>query len=247
MVYMKILLLDLETAPSLAYIWRMFKEFIRPSQIVENGYILCYTAKWLNDDKIFFDSVWNSGEKKMLDSIYKLLDEADAVVHYNGNKFDIPTLNREFIKNKMSPPSPSKNIDLYNICKRHIALMSYSLDYVCRYFGLGEKKVIHFETWKEIINGNKEEEKVMEEYNKHDVIILEGLYNTLKPWIRVHPNFGLHSELGLVCPNCGGNHYHRRGYSFTYAGKYQRFQCQGCGNWFRNKKAEQTNVFVNAN
>ncbi|NIV35232.1 MAG: hypothetical protein GWN58_38990, partial [Anaerolineae bacterium] len=50
----------------------------------------------------------------MLEGAWELLDEADAVVHYNGKKFDIPTLNREFVKYGFTPPSPYKQIDLYH-------------------------------------------------------------------------------------------------------------------------------------
>ncbi len=44
-----------------------------------------------------FDSVYKSDRKSMLKSIHSLMDEADAIVHYNGNRFDIPMLNKEFL------------------------------------------------------------------------------------------------------------------------------------------------------
>lgn len=77
--------------------------------------------------------------------------------------------------------------------------------------------------------------KEMEEYNVHDVVILEKVYLKLLPWIPNHPNHGLYKDVADVCPNCGGNHLERRGYAYTGAGKYQRFQCKGCGTWSRSK------------
>ena len=44
----------------------------------------------------------------MIKGIHKLLDECDAVIHYNGSKFDIPTLNKEFLLHGLHPPAPYK-------------------------------------------------------------------------------------------------------------------------------------------
>ena len=53
----KILIFDIETAPSLAYVWGMFKVFVQPSQLVQPGKILSYAGKWLGKDDIYFDSI----------------------------------------------------------------------------------------------------------------------------------------------------------------------------------------------
>ena len=107
---MKILLLDIETAPNTAHVWGLWQQNVSLNQLMESGYVLCWSAKWLGKDWIYFDSIQNKSTKSMLKGIYKLLDEADAVVHYNGKKFDIPTLNGEFLKCGFKPPSPYKQI-----------------------------------------------------------------------------------------------------------------------------------------
>lgn len=244
---MKILLLDIETAPNTAYIWGIFKENIPLARLIESGYVMCFSAKWYNDNNIVFKSVWNDGTKNMLSTIHSMMDEADAIVHYNGNRFDIPTLNREFIINGFLPPSPSKQIDLYLTVRKVFKFVSNKLDYVAQQLGVGKKHDTSFELWVGCMHEDKEAQHTMEKYNKNDVVILEGVYNIIKPWIKGHANHGLYIEAGLVCPNCGSNHYHKRGYAYTHAGKYQRCQCKGCGNWFRSKKAEKTLTFVNVN
>lgn len=40
----KILILDIETAPNIAYVWRTFKEFISPKQMISNSYIMSYAS-----------------------------------------------------------------------------------------------------------------------------------------------------------------------------------------------------------
>ena len=105
---MKILLLDIETAPNTAYVWRLFKENIGTNQLLESSYVMCWAAKWVGSDDIMFDSIYYSKPKQMLKRIHKLLDQADVVIHWNGSKSDIPTLNKEFIEYGLTPPAPYK-------------------------------------------------------------------------------------------------------------------------------------------
>jgi hypothetical protein len=191
-----------------------------------------------------FDSVHNNTPKKMLEGIHDLMDEADAIIHYNGNRFDIPVLNREFLTHGFAPPSPAKQVDLYLTVRKQFKFASNKLDYVAQQLGLGQKKDTNFALWVGCMQGDLDSWQTMEEYNVQDVILLEAVYNVVKPWIKNHPNHGLHTD-GLVCPNCGGNHYQRRGFAHTHAGKYQRFFCLGCNNWFRGRKSEKTQTFVN--
>lgn len=233
---MKILLLDIETAPNLAYVWGLWQQNVGISQIETAGYTICWAAKWLGEDKVMFDSVRKSGEKKMLQRVHKLLNEADAVVHYNGVKFDMPTLNKEFIKHEMPPPAPYKHIDILLHCRRIFRFESNKLDYVAKALGLGGKvKHTGFELWRQCMQGDAEAWRQMEEYNRQDVALLEKLYEKVLPWITGHPNRSVHDE-GKCCPNCGSDKYHARGYAITRAAKYKRYQCIGCGHWFKDAK-----------
>jgi DNA polymerase elongation subunit (family B) len=141
-------LLDIETAPNTAHIWGLFKQNISINQIMESSYVLCWSAKWYGKDEIMFSSVHKSRPKAMLNNIYLLLAEADAVIHYNGTKFDIPTLNKEFLLYGMTPPAPYKQIDLLRVAKNQFRFPSNKLDYVAQALGLGKKtKHIGHELW----------------------------------------------------------------------------------------------------
>lgn len=237
---MHILLLDIETSPNTAHIWGLYNQNIGITQLMESSYVLCWAAKWLGEEEIMYSSVYDTSPKKMLRKIHNLLDEADAVIHYNGTRFDIPTLNKEFLLNKMPPPTPYKQIDLLKIARNQFKFPSNKLDYVAKALGVGQK-IRHpgHELWVRCMNGDAEAWAIMEEYNKHDVRILEQVYYKLLPWIKNHPNQGLHTG-NAVCPNCGGEHYQARGYALTKTMKYQRYQCKDCGTWFRNILAEKT-------
>lgn len=203
---------------------------------MEAGYTLCWSAKWLGSNDIIFDSIHQNHPVELLKNIHHLLDEADAVIHYNGSKFDIPTLNKEFLLYNLAPPSPYKQIDLLRVARRQFKFPSNKLDYVAQVLGVGKKvKHIGHELWIGCMNNNAAAWVQMEEYNKQDVNILEGVYYKLLPWIKGHANQSVHKEQ-QVCPNCGGSHYHKRGFTYTNACKYQRYQCLGCGGWFRDTK-----------
>ena len=100
---MKLLFLDIETAPHLAFLFGLRNQFVAINQIHIPGYTLCWSAKWQGEAELKYDSTWKSGAKDMLLSIRDLLDEADAVCHFNGSSFDIPTLDGEFLKYDISP------------------------------------------------------------------------------------------------------------------------------------------------
>lgn len=233
---MKILALDIETAPNKAYVWGLYNQNIGINQIDEPGYVMCWAAKWLDDDKMMFASIHKDGAKKMLAKIHKLLDQADAVLTYNGQKFDLPTLNREFLVEGMLPPSPYKHIDLYQTAKRMFRFVSNKLDWIVRSLGIGAKvKHQGHDLWAACMSGDKEAWKQMEEYNRMDVTIMEKLYHKMLPWLDRHPSHG--SVNGdACCPKCGSQNLQMRGYAITTTMKYRRYQCKECGGWARGTK-----------
>jgi hypothetical protein len=233
------LICDLETAPNKAFVWSLFKVNVAIDQIVEPGYTLCWAAKWLDDKKIMFSSI-NDGKEVMLKRIYDLLEEADVVISYNGNSFDLPTLNKEFAQLDWAPPSSYQQIDLLQVVRKRFRFPSNKLDYVARALGLGSKtKHKGMALWSEVMQGNKSSWNKMEEYNKQDVILNEKLYKKIRSWINTHPNHGLFDLAGeQTCPNCGGHRLQRRGYHYTKTMKYQRWQCQDCKTWSRSRATD---------
>ena len=229
---MKLLHIDIETAPHLAAVWGMYDQNVGIDQLMEPGYTLCWSAKWHGSREIMFSSILD-GKRRMIRKAHKLLDEADAVCHYNGTKFDIPTLNKEFLLYGLSPPSPVKQIDLLRTARSRFRLASNKLDFVAQQLGLGSKtKHKGFSMWLGCMNKDEASWRVMEKYNKQDVLLLEKVYNRLMPWITGHPNRSVMDDT-FCCPKCTSKKYQQRGTCITAAGRYRRYQCQNCGNWFR--------------
>jgi DNA polymerase elongation subunit (family B) len=235
----RILLLDIETAPNRVYVWGLWDQNVAINQIEETGYVLCWSAKWLGEEEVIYANVNTETDDRfdMLNQVWSLLAEADIIVHYNGKKFDIPVLNREFIKHGLTPPSPYKQVDLYQEVKKTARFESNKLDFVCDHLGLGRKSHHKgFELWVDCMKGKADSWAIMEEYNKQDVRILEQLYTRMLPWIKVHPNIGA-LEDRICCPKCGGEDYAQRGEVVAAVLKYIGYCCNTCGGWFRGNKS----------
>src|SRR5574342_850309 len=137
---MKILLLDIETAPHIVAAWGLFDQTITLDRVLKPGYTLCWAAKWLGEKPVFFDSVFKSSPKTMLKRLAQLIDEADAVITYNGDRFDLPTLHKDFVKHGLDRPMPAISIDLFKTVRSKFRLASNKLDFVLQYFGIGGKE-----------------------------------------------------------------------------------------------------------
>ena len=240
---MKKLYLDIETAPNVVLAWGLFNQNISINQIVKPGYTLCWAAKWEDEKEIMFSSVWGDGETKMLKRMHKLLSKADAVIHYNGKSFDMPILNKEFIKHRIHPPTPYQQIDLLQTARYKFKFTSNKLDYVAQFLGLGSKTQHKgMSLWVGCMEGNKRDLKIMEKYNKQDVRLLPKVYNALLPWIQNHPNENLYHDLVdkqgehvTVCTNCGSSHIVRNGTEKLATQCYQRYKCMDCGTPLRGR------------
>lgn len=234
---MKILIIDLETSPNLAHVWGMWKQNIAEVQLLEASRTLCWAAKWYGSDEVLFSSEMKTDHKTMIVRAWELLDEADAVIHYNGKKFDIPTLNKEFLLYGLTPPSPYKQIDLLQIVKSSFRFPRNGLNYVAKRLGIGAKaETMGHELWIRCLNGDREAWDIMEVYNKQDVNLTEEVYKRLLPWIKTHPNAGLYSKSDRpVCTNCGSERVHKKGPAYTAVGIYQRYRCISCGTNLRGR------------
>jgi hypothetical protein len=231
---MKILFLDIETSPNLAYVWGLWDQNIAINQLVETTEMLCFGARWYGEKKVTFRSLHHDGKEEMLKEVHRLLDEADVLVGWNSKAFDSKHLKREFIENDMLPPSPYKEMDLMLTVKAQFKFPSNKLDYVSQKLGVGAKvKHSGFDLWLQCMAGNDKAWKEMKKYQIQDVDLLVSLYEKLKPWITNHPHAALHDGLENGCVVCASPSLQRRGVARTTSGTYQRFQCQSCGKWQR--------------
>lgn len=232
---MRILFLDIETSPNVAYVWDFFKAMIGPSQIIHLGEILCFSAKWFGDDELLF---YDNREDRlaMIQAAWNLLDQADVVIHYYGSEFDVKWLNREFLENGFPPPRPFKQLDLKKIVAKSFRFPSNKLQVISTKLGLAGK-VDHegFPLWTKCMDGDEEAWGRMEEYNRQDVVLLEELYEMVLPWIPAHPHRSLYGG-SSGCPTCGFEALEDAGFTYTKVSKFAQYRCPSCGSFFRDSR-----------
>lgn len=229
---MKTLAIDIETSPNAAHVWDLWNQNIGINQLRESTRVICAATQFEGEPVEFF-SEWDDGTDEMLLGIWARLDAADVIVHYNGQRFDVPHLNREFLQADFYPPSPYKQVDLYREVKKTFSFPSYKLAYVADALGIGQKvKHEGHELWIKVLAGDADARKRMQVYNEQDTKLLLPLYHHIRPWIP-SPSYGAMTG-DDVCPACGSADLQREGHAYTSTGKYQRYVCGECGKWSRS-------------
>lgn len=243
----KILFIDIETAPKLAYVYQFFKTNISPKQVLSHGYIISFAAIWNDDaDKhVMYQETRTEDDSKLVKAMIKLLDEADFVVGHNAEMFDMATINARALVLGLKPPSPYKVIDTLRAAKRYFKFESNSLEYISGVLNIKHKKLSHnkfpgYELFIQCMKGNDAAFVENKRYNIWDTLTVRDVYHEMRPWIRNHPSMTVGDESeGNKCPKCGSVHITRRGYAYTNVGKYQRFVCRDCGGWSRSRFTER--------
>lgn len=233
----KILSLDIETRPAIVYTFRAYDVNIMPDQVIDPGGVLCFAAKWVGQKEMFFASEWTHTRLEMLTILRDLMEEADAILTYNGQKFDLPKIQGEFVLSGMKPSGPVTSIDVLKSIKK-LGFMINKLAFIGPLLNLGNKlKHEGFGLWRSVIEGDAKARNRMEKYNKQDVILLEKLYLRVLPYILDHPHLG---DKKSACGNCGHTHQHHRGYRRTKYLKTERLVCTKCGAWSTGRRIKVT-------
>ena len=232
-----VLVLDIETAPAQAFVWGLFDQNIGLNQIIKPSRVIMCGMKFLGDKApVVYDEY--AHPEGMWEHIYDNLRSADAVVTYNGNRFDLTKLRGELILREFDPLPPITSIDLLKTVKR-MGIQSNKLDFVSGWLGIGQKiKHEGFDLWKAWEARDEKACNRMRKYCKGDVLLTEKLYHRLAPHIHNHPYLG-EGVRGAVhtCPHCNQtNRFQRRGYYRTRTTRTQRLQCLECGGWSKGQQ-----------
>ena len=235
------LALDIETSPNLAWTFNLWNANIGHDHIVQPSRMICFAATWIGSDEVIFRSEFHNGPDQMVIDLWDLLNETDAVVHFNGERFDMPRVNAEFMQRGFGPPAPYKQIDIYKLLKRVVSFPSMKLAYLAPALGSGEKmKHSGFDLWIRCMNGDPEAWEEMKKYNIIDTKITAQTYLDVRPWLPGLPSEGAANGAD-VCPDCETAEFLvKEGFAITATGKYQRFNCSpisgGCGRWSRSSR-----------
>jgi DNA polymerase elongation subunit (family B) len=235
----KIMFLDVETAPSLGWVWGKWEQNV--IDFHQDGYTLSFSLKKAWTREIItkglpdYPETWAKDHKDdsaLLAELWMHMNEADIIVAHNGDKFDIPTIYTRFVELGFRPPRPAGTVDTLKIARNKFKFKSNKLDDLGRDLGIG-RKMAHTgaHLWFACMNGDAKAWRLMLRYNKRDTLLLEELYYRFLPWATsTHPNVNQGNE--GACIRCGSYNVKHEGYRFTNLRKKERIHCLNCHAWF---------------
>lgn len=248
----KVLVLDIETAPMHVRVWGMFKQRISPKQVIHDWYIICWSGKWLNEPEIFGDCVtpeetrrrYDPDETREVDdrvtqSVWEMINEADAVIAHNGDRFDLRKIRARWIVRNQDLPSPWVSIDTLKITQREFGFSSHKQEYITKFLKLSEKLDTEYQMWIDCEGGNQKALDKMFKYCRGDVVGLEDMFLRIRKYAHSLPNMALFTDLsdGQACGNCTSTDLDWSGeYDYTTpSNRYSAFQCNSCGSWGKSR------------
>lgn len=179
------LFFDIEVSANIVFSWGIGnKVHLGHDTIIKERSIICICWKWEHEEKVHA-LTWNKGDdSELLKKFSKIVDSADEVVGQNGDNYDIKFLRGRCIYNNI-PVSPKFNsIDTLKWARSGFRFNSNKLDYMGEFLGMGKKIKTDYDLWKKImLHNDPKAMKLMVDYCKQDVALLEKVYNRLKVYV----------------------------------------------------------------
>ena len=239
-------LFDVETLPMEVYAWQMFDQSFSVEQVIHPSNLLAWAGKFLNAPDTYSDILTpieaiNRDDARITKSCWEWLRKCDIVVGHNLIDFDSKVIATMFLKHGLDPLKYIQ-VDTLKTARQHFRFDSNKLAFINKSLGIRDKMENDgFPLWRGCRMGDEKSLQDMAEYNRGDVLALEELYYTLRPYFH-HLNVALYQELveDGVCPVCGGKDMKEEGFYFTTAGKYISYRCQICRCLTRGKTNQKT-------
>ena len=240
----KILIFDIETSPLICYSFSLWPERISIDQIIKDWHIIGYSAKWLFEENVTGEvltskEIKNGDDSRLVKALWKLFNEADILVSFNGQNFDIKRCNTRFLINNLLPPSRYISVDPIITAKKVFDFASNKMDWLAQSLDLDKKIHTDFSLWSRCMNGNEDALEEINVYCQKDTLILENLYLEMLPWLQSHPNLALYyADEVERCPHCASENIKKNTGTYkTITNSYAEFTCGDCGYRGHEKKS----------
>lgn len=241
----KIYTMDIETAPTQAYVWSKWGQNIHDNQIESDWFMLTWAAKSPSQNsfgaKLSPEEAIAEDDARIVRALWKTLDDADIIIGHNFDRFDKKKINTRFLLHGLPLPSSYVIIDTVKVARKHFGFHSNKLDFIAQQLGVGQKMEHEgMEMWRKCMGGDRDALGKMFAYNLVDVEINEKVYFKLLPYITSHPNLNNFSAVeGVICANCGAteDNFEEIGQFHTNANSYDEVRCKCCNSRMKyNKK-----------
>lgn len=241
----RIVLFDLEIIPNLQKAlegWTSLSSYPGITLRASITSIICMGWKVLGSKDVNCINAWDfpewlediNDDKKVCEAAYEVLHDADCVVGHNSKRFDWKFLQTRLLFHGLPPLPKMHHVDTCAIAKTNMFVLNNRLNTLAQFL-TDIEKLDHGEGWKlwvRTYNRDAEAMALMEQYCKQDVVVLEAVFNRLKPVITGLPNHNLFSPLKeKSCPKCGSSRLKSEGKRHTSTRSYRRYCCQDCHSW----------------
>jgi DNA polymerase elongation subunit (family B)/predicted RNA-binding Zn-ribbon protein involved in translation (DUF1610 family) len=240
----RILLFDIETGPDAKEVLKVFTSLGNwPGRTFKASIqsILCVGWKVLGESKTHcinawdFPTRWNKNvndDYQVCKAAYEVLKNADVVITHNGKKFDWKFMQTRLLKHGFPQLPKILHVDTCQEARKNFLMYSNKLNDLGKFLGVGEKLEHEgWDLWCNVLERKPESQRKMTAYCKMDVILLERVFEKLRPIIKSLPNYNIFNGSDHSCPNCGSQKLQKRGERVQKQKRTQRYQCQDCGSW----------------
>ncbi len=236
---MRRLYLDLETSPNVGFFWSAgYRVDISHEQIIHERRIITAAWKWEDNKKVYsLDWGKDRDDENLVKELIPVMNDADEIVAHYGSGFDVPWVRTRAMYHGVIAPI-WKVVDTKSWSSGYFLLNSNKLDYLAKYLDIGTKIRTEYDLWKDATMGNAKTAKAaldkMVRYNKHDVELLEPVYEKLSLYCPLHTHAGvLAGGEKWSCQKCASERVTHGRAMVSRAGTLtHHMQCLDCKKFF---------------
>jgi len=167
----------------------------------------------------------------MLRDFLKVVELADECVAHNGDGYDVKWIRTRCAYHGLYCPDKINSYDTLKKARKQFRLNSNKLDYIAKFFGVGEKMDTGgFTLWVDVMKNKPIALKTMVEYCKKDVEVLEKVFKKIYNYSEVNTHTGVaFGDYKWTCPKCGSQQIRGNGtFTLKSGNTKQRMRCKSC-------------------
>ena len=208
---------------------------IHADDVIEWPRTICAAARWYGEEDVMFAAEWEvGGYDAFMRQVWSWVDEADILIGHNMAAFDSKHLMSGWAEMGLPAPSPFKVIDTLKIARGSLNMESNTLDSLAKRLGVESKSDKYdVRVAQAAVNGDREAQARIEDYNRGDIVASEALFDRLRPYARNIPHLGMWTDDELACPSCGSTMTATGKTVHANVQRYEHLHCDNCGSHAR--------------
>lgn len=245
----RVLFYDVETSPSLAFVWSARTEYVGKQMMedLQPPVLFTWAAKWRGEDRVMSRRLTRrqaieQDDQKIVSDLGDLMRRADVVVGHNIDRFDTRVMRTRLLMGGLEPIPLVDTIDTLSWSKKHFRFPYNDLGYLGEQMvGDGKMNHVGFDLWRRSYRGDVDALKTMQAYNEQDVRLNERVFDAMLKHVPRAPR--LFIAEGEQCVYCGSEDLAVRGYRTTGVHEYPRWHCKDCKRYFRGRNSVNRNGY----